>query len=79
MGLKDSVLAERRQRGGVCSFVSVYAALSKRDAAELREMLVDPAVNDAMIMRGLATATGIKLGSSTVGRHRNLECSCGTV
>ncbi len=78
MGLKTAVLSERKVQGGKCSFIQIYPALSKRDAAELREMLVDPTINHMMLTRGLAAA-GYKVGSSTVARHRNGECSCGSL
>lgn len=76
MGLKDSVLAERRNHGETCSFVGIYASLSKADAKDLREMLGDLAFTAAQIHRGLQSI-GHKVAPTTVRRHRAMECACG--
>jgi Ca2+-binding EF-hand superfamily protein len=80
MGLKDAVLAERKRQGGTCTLALIYQQLTKKDAAELREIFALPSidVNNAMIQRALGSM-GYKLSNSTIQRHRAGECACGSL
>lgn len=63
-------------KGPACVFVSVLAAMSDSEAADLRTALADQAgVPGTYIARALE-AIGHSVSATTVQRHRKGECNC---
>jgi len=72
--MRRSPCAAGTQRGG---FVRrVLQGLSAADSSDLKSALDNPAIEHTAIAKGVAVALGIKLATSSVGRHRKGECSC---
>lgn len=63
------------KRPAGCSVGALLTGLPKADAADLRAAL-DAAVPAAAICNGLLDHAQVKIGASTIRRHRRRECEC---
>lgn len=73
-------LIEPRQHGPVCRIKRVLEWFAENDPethTELVAALDNPNVQHASIARAIKELTPLNAESSTVGRHRRGDCSCG--
>lgn len=76
--LFDDILAVNdTKKGPTCTMQSVIASLGADDLAGLERALSNPDIRNSAIRKALA-ARGLKVGDTTIGRHRRGECLCGS-
>ena len=76
--LMGEIVAQNNMlKGPPCSFVQIIASLSAADRADLAKAFENPDIRNSAIRRALV-ARGFQVSDHTVGRHRRMECLCGS-
>lgn len=75
MSIRDEARAASRKGGFLCKVAKVKMEMSKKDAAELQEALEDVTIDGTAIARVMGNR-GIKIGVTSIQRHRRGDCSC---